>query len=402
MDSQSAMLSKIDANDLTYIADTSSSLVVERTQKRQQADSPTYNASGNIVVNLQSGVDYIDFTKSMLHLKIIAVGNNLVTRLGGSILDVIDRVKISSRSGTVLTTVDNVNVLNNIKLAYMSTANWKLQQAEGLLGYKNNTQITITQVAEVEYNIPMGFLSGLFEKEQLCPSALSAGLRIEITLASVGTVHDAANPPTNFIVSDVYCNLDSYKLTDPALSILNTMASSKDGLVFEFRDYSSTSNQKDVNVSSFSFESRKTAAIANHVLVTRRTTSDIGNAASDSFKSITYDAGENYQFRVGNLYLPQQNVLGIKSGYAHAAYCLNRVNKHKELGVNIADFTNFNGIMCANLERYYLNLSGLALNNSNSLNLSGSTVAVLAETMNIFMNYTLRAQIFNENVVMSS
>lgn len=406
------LLTKISANDLMYLSDTSSSLVTERTQKREHADSTSYQSSGNIVINLQTGVDYIDFTKSMLHLKIEAIGNTLKFRQYGTILDIIDRVKLSSRSGTVISTIDNVNVLNNLRLGYMATSNWKNQQGASLLGLNTVAPLTVAVGATSEFNIPMGWLSGLFRKEQLCPAQLASGMRIEITLASVGNVHVVGAVPTNYTVSDVYCELDSYRLTDPALNILNTMSSSKDGLVFEFREYSSTTNNKSANVANFSFQSRKTAAIANSVMCVRRKTANIGEPTVDSLMSVVYAPADEYQFKVGNLYLPQQKVVGLENAYAEAAYCLDRLRPREELGIDKSEFAGdasagivgFGfGMMCANLERYYLNLSGLALNNSNSLNFNGKVQnAGDEETFNIFINYTARAQIFNENVVMSS
>ena len=62
----------IDINDLSYIANNSSNLIVQRNQKKMYANSSSNSTANNrnIIINLQTGNDYISFKDSYLRLEL--------------------------------------------------------------------------------------------------------------------------------------------------------------------------------------------------------------------------------------------------------------------------------------------------------------------------------------------
>ena len=68
--SRSNALQLLDKNELSYVADKTSNVVVERTQKKQFSERTVYVQNGTLVINFQTGVDYLDFCPICFTFKI--------------------------------------------------------------------------------------------------------------------------------------------------------------------------------------------------------------------------------------------------------------------------------------------------------------------------------------------
>lgn len=405
----------LDISNLSYVAEDDANLVVERTQKIQYADSPSYNPSSNnlVIVNWQTGEDYISARDSSLRFDIeITSGDgqalNPPAKLGvGSILNIFKRVRVVSRSGVVINDITESHLLNSLKTKYEHTYEWRTeQQGQALLGYgptgAEEEFEDVGTAGKKYFDVPLSCLAGIFDLDMLLPSMLCRGLRLEITLAPVSEVftqtgNPPANPITGYFISNVQCNLDSYRLSAGAVNKLNDLSKSSAGLVIQYCDYENSQFKKEITQANFSGEVRKVASMANQVWAVLRP--EAQDLATDYFA--TDSNIKNYQYRIGSLYLPVQEVQSknLKQYYQQVNYVLGKLNNGRELGVRFDEFAS-NLISVATINRYWLRNSGVALNNSTTLTWTFEGEAE-AQRIDIFLKHTRSLSIFLNNIVKS-
>ena len=395
----------LDISNLLYLEKKESNVVVERSQKITYSDSPTTQSNGGVVVlNLQTGSDYISFKDSFMRVVFNSytsaggvpggsVGFGASGSAFGSVLNCLQTVRVVSRSGDIIAQIDKSNLLNYYKVNYERTAQWKLQQG-ALIGYglENVPQGS-------EFLIPMQMLCPFFEGDQLSPNMLCRGMRLEITtapaleaLTQTGDVDAVAS----FVLSGVQLHLDSYELTSGALNWLNNR-SSNNGLVMTYCDYENSHFEKPVGQSSYSYEIRKTASMANSAMTIFRN-KRTSERKEDSFKATTIGTNDTMQYRVASMYMPIQPIRGATQIYNQQQYVLDRLRNGKELGVTLAEFSAGLGVHPVILDRYFLEGSGLAINQSSTLSIQGENDSVAAKDVDIFLKHTRSLTIFLNNL----
>jgi hypothetical protein len=415
-------------SDLTYLAKNSSSLVIERTSKRSYADNPEYGTGNtNLVVNFQTGVDYVDGRNSYLKLTLEPnkLTNTAMTWGNGSVLNLIDTVTVKSRSGTVLGRTERVNLLQYYETKYKNSWSYfgdgvsgatsqGVGMGGGLLGYSRNA---ITLPASIEYNIPLHFIHSFFDQENLLPSMVMKGLRLEITLADASTAFKVSGgvaiAPT-YVVRNVWASLDSYRLTDDAMRKLNDMSREAEGLVLQYHDYEQSRFTRPIGVNNVSTEVRKTVSMANEAFLVTRIETNINDKLKDSFLAQGLTDGDRYQWRVGSMYIPQTELQGKAAWYANMCYCKGQLKSREQPFVRyshsdpaVPTFTSTDGnagggfaISCVDLNRYWLDLSGLAINNSVTLNANMEySNATVAGELDLFLKHTRRLAVYNDNII---
>lgn len=394
---------RLDVSNLTYLAKDDSNVVVERTQKIQYADSPVYASNQEIVINWQTGNDYISGRDSMLRLNLKITGQD--SEFGaGFVTNLFNRVRVVSRSGVVVSHIDKYNLLTYFQTKYSRTKAWQTQQGTALLGYKLPAEIAADDTQE--FLIPLSLIAPIFDIDELLPNQLCKGLRLEIKLERPEVALVAVDNGADYEVSSVQCILDTYRLSDGAQSLLNSM-SKNSGLVIQYEDHENSSFTLNNAATSSSVDVRKTASMAvRSIAVLRKTiTNDEGKV--DSFGSKNFEAERTYQWRIGSTYLGVQAVLGPVQGYAQAAYCYSKLKHKKELGVEFKEEWNAGdnvsqNIMCCDISRYWLANSGLAISNSTSLNFDLQNIdGAGAKKLDIFLTHVRSLQIFLENIIRS-
>jgi len=417
-------------SDLTYLAKNSSSLVIERTSKRSYADNPEYGTGNtNLVVNFQTGVDYVDGRNSYLRMVVEPnkLTNDKISWGYGTVLNLIDTVTIKSRSGTVLGRTERVNLLQYYETKYKNSYSYfgstvgGVQaegggMASGLLGYSDGLTGD-TLGPSREYNIPLHLIHSFFDQENLLPSMVMKGMRLEITLADASTafkVTDGTPIAPTYVVRNVWASLDSYRLTDDAMRKLNDMSREAEGLVLQYHDYEQSRFTRPVGVNNVSTEVRKTVSMANEAFLVTRIETNINDKAKDSFLAQPLTDGDRYQWRVGSMYLPQTELQGQAAWYANACYCKGQLKSREQpfvkyehtLAPTIPTFTSTASagggyaISCVDLDRYWLDLSGLAINNSVTLNANMEySDASAAGELDLFLKHTRRIAVYNDNII---
>lgn len=215
-DGADARMGMIQINDLVYKLETDLSVAINRTHKTQFFQNQQYTDKQTSIVIINSGADYIDPRRSFLSLDIVIPVTDLLTRKpvdpnlfneryqnafisayfgkNGSVLNLIDSVVVSSRSGDELSRVNDFGQLMSMLLPQMFGQEWRdtVGQEIGFgsfLGGSNNSDYNSSQVPPVlaiseqrrrRFAIPLYLVSPIFNYGRLLPSMLMSGLRIEI------------------------------------------------------------------------------------------------------------------------------------------------------------------------------------------------------------------------------
>lgn len=212
-DGADARMGMIQINDLVYKLETDLSVAINRTHKTQFFQNQTYTDKQTSIVIINSGADYIDPRRSFLSLDIVIPFTDLLTHApvsdalqntyyqdafisayfgkNGSVLNLIDSVVVSSRSGDELSRVNDYGQLMNMMLPQMFGQEWRdtIGQEIGLgsfLGGSNNSAYklplsgAVSEQRRRRFAIPLYLLSPIFNYGRLLPSMLMSGLRIEI------------------------------------------------------------------------------------------------------------------------------------------------------------------------------------------------------------------------------
>jgi len=326
-------------------------------------------------------------------------GGEEPTFANGSVLNLFKRIRIVSRSGVVINDITESHLLNALKTKYEHTYEWRTQQqGQALLGFGE----VFLNVDDKYFDVPLSCLAGIFDLDMLLPSMLCRGLRMEITLAPLSEAFKQetdSNEITGYSISNVQCNLDSYRLSAGAVNKLNDLSKSSAGLVIQYCDYENSQFKKEITQANFSGEVRKVASMANQVWAVLRP--DAQELKTDFFA--TDSNIENYQYRIGSLYLPVQEVQSknLKQYYQQVNYVLGKLNNGKELGVRFESEFASNLISVATIDRYWLRNAGLALNNSTTLTWTFQGTAGAAQRIDIFLKHTRSLSVFLNNIVKS-
>jgi len=417
----------LDISNLLYLEKKESNVIVERSQKIQYSDSPVNYDDSVVVLNFQTGSDYISSKDSYLRvvLKTYASDRKTATTgvvtLGkfGTILNCFKTVRVVGRAGDVVAQIDSSNLLNYYKINYEHTRQWKEQQGSALIGWSGTGNGTvIPNGASTEFLIPLQLVCPFFESPELLPNMLCRGMRLEITLEnpSVAFQQKTATDLGSYSLEGVQLHLDSYTLTSGALNWLNDRSASN-GLVMTYQDYENSHFSKGATTTSYAYEVRKTASMANAVMTIfreSRVKADGGAGGTpatteldqNSFGSSQPVATDTMQYRVASLYLPIQPIVGPLQIYQQQNYALDRLRTGQELGVSLAEFNEERGLAVhpAILDRYWLEGSGLAINNSTTLVVQGVNAVSIGgaqaepKDVDMFLKHTRSLTIFLQNL----
>lgn len=375
----------LDFNSLQYEMFPDLSVATERTHKRHPFQKSSYTPGETAFCIINSGADFVNAADSYLHFKVVpvmvqasefaTVQNQPHFNPCGSVLDMIRNITLTDRSGNEIERVRDVGRLANLLVRNSYSTAWF--ETDGIqLGFTPSTvdkfdydPMDITQSSlqtagvanqkntAYDYNkpglwptpdltesppiapgpysgvgrsrafvIPMRFLCGLFDFDQLLPSHLMSGLRIEIQFETAAnalqfpdSLNDSSSPYT-YRVEQCEFVLDSIKLTDSIQRELNERAAN-DGLEIMFRTWDTTVYATQGAISQAHIEVRKAVSRAfGAMAVFRPNTTSVWSADPTSpkpkyYSQLTRDQNatwpfnyDEWQWRAGNLYFPQQKI----------------------------------------------------------------------------------------------
>lgn len=394
-------------NNLIYQQPKALSLAVNRTLKKQYFQKSTYSPLETAVCDWNSGSDYVSIDDSYLLLDITSVGGD--AHFGsGSILNCIERIVITSRSGTELDRLERANIINKQMMRFGHSQDWILTSGSkmglGTNGLASDGTVLTAGVSR-RHIIPLKYLCGFFRpvNDQMIPPSLAAGMRIEITFADYrNALYQKSATVTNYTVDKIEFSLDCVTLADDTQKSLNEEAS-KSGLEYTFpRFYTSSST---VLSTAVNLQIRKAVSMAKSVHTFLLTQSNLTDVTADSQASAALDF-ESWGYRLGGLHFPNQPIrddVQHLQTYAIAEATWERSGDHKPPGVGWSIFESTNGELTASLERdQRLNLSGLPLNNSRVLELDAKLNAYTVPLEAVsFLQYVCVCRSYLDNTVVA-
>ena len=371
-------------NNLTYTMPITNSVVSARNVKTYPADQASYNVGTPWIIYVQTGSQYVDWTKSFLSFSLTGVisgckspasfgstAGSLDVGFGiGSVCNFIDSIIVTTRSGAEVHRIEKFNMYRIIN-DYLNENSDFFQTEGSLSGYTapestksrldTNMQMTIQantgssalSIANYAYNrdfiIPMYKLGGIFESKQLCPATLASGLRIEIrTVTNAGYALNLSSPelaqsailpaaPMAATATAKFTNMklhcDTYLLNDAAMRELN-QTSARFGLEYVYNECFHQTQVASVTTNLVCSKAVSRALNAK-ALIMKKPSIILGNddfdwntieygGTSGGTVSVTNCASEaivdKYFFRLGSQYFPHSPVEGSLESYWQLLY----------------------------------------------------------------------------------
>jgi len=398
-------------NNLTFESPKALSLAVNRSYQKSFFQRSAYSGdrSTTMICDINSGTSFINCANSYLAVSVqLEGGVGAVASFGsGSAMNIINEVRIRSRSGVELDRVQNANVWSLFDSVY-NRSEQNLNTIGALEGFSTG-RLPANSTTEVDtttkFLIPLGCMSPYFRpmQGQLLPPQLASGLRIELSLEDYRTaLYLVGGGITGYRITDCYLQLDCVELTDETQRTLN-MDSAKDGLEWSYERVYTTITQQPSQQTSISAQVRKAVSQACFVYSVAISGADRVDITKDSLVAVPFNV-TTFQYRLGSLYFPTQRIENAADGSEAALIAYETFDKlrhtFRETSVTPATFRTKFGVLAASLERdQSLQFSGLAVNNSRTLELD-ATFASVSENIEVytFLTYCSVARAFIDNV----
>jgi hypothetical protein len=402
----------LEVNNLTYKQPTSLSLATNRKMCRQFFQRNYYEQSSTAICEWNTGSSYVNPHNSYLTFKVKSIGDSAV--LGsGSALNFIQSLTIRSRSGTELDRIEHLNLWAKNHVPWSFSNDW-INHFGSMAGLTNtvspNLDGTVITTTEQRFVIPLNLLSGFFTptSDTLIPPHLASGLHCTFEFASSNSAlwANLGTTVTGYEISDISIQTDCTDLSDSTQKTLN-MEAAESGLEYTYPRVYSTS--QSFSTSDINVQIRKAVSQAMTAVAIIRPIANKQNSFVDSLRSAPWDVSR-WQYRLGSLYFPNQELKGAEDGLESFFIANSVFDKCKNTrfycdnSINMAEFRDRFGVMAVSLERdQELNLSGLPINNSRTLELSGTLANAPAESMEciVFLTYMSVAKSFIDNVAVS-
>tara|TARA_R110001632_G_scaffold45249_1_gene114969 strand:- start:4849 stop:6093 length:1245 start_codon:yes stop_codon:yes gene_type:complete len=389
-------------NNLTYTLPVPSSVTVNKTKKRSYFQNRTYGSGQTMVCTLNSGSSFIDLKNSNLIVKIKVTSTNVnafdVTFGEGSAMNMVENIRINTRSGTQLTNTQKMNAFRVLEDVNCESENWFNTVGE-IMGYKQSATAISSTKPEFLAVIPLKKLHPFFDPEGgvMGPPQLFSSCRIEIDLATLGNIFrdsGIANTdvPTDYSIEDIYFDLECVELMDSAQSAINTTAQKK-SLEFLYRDIFTSRSSNPSNSSAINVDVNKSVSYAEKVMAVIQTNGNQNNISADSYVT-PYLAG-NWWVQLGsNQYPSNQKIADEKSAYVNNLSCYRKLSgkcgQRGETELTLSKYSTNYGTYAASLELdTSLALSGMPVTSSRTLRFELALDSPLAfdSTCLVFMTF---------------
>jgi len=436
-------------NNMLYNAPIKSAVTVKRNLVKHYFDCNEYTSGANVKsakCTIGAGDSYTWGPNSYLTFK-ISLANTVKTATfaSGSAINVINRLTLTSHSGTEVERVEEVNNLMRDLDRYRCSQEW-IDTYGGVMGYNPDTEVqqlvadganagwnlkfkkdgaeladfavdgaTANIVAKAQpkvinvnsndqYCIPLSHICGLFASDKLLPGmGLCSGMRFEIQLETRDVALKWNNTPAgieNYTLSDMAVVLDSYQLADDVLKVL-TEQSAKNSLEISFKTWDL--NRTECEGTNLNIEAKTAVSRALYAIAKTRVQGE-DKSLEDSFIAEEFKV-KQYQFKMGGLFWPNQPLTTKYEHYNNAQYCFEKMADCRNLSsVSVPKFLEDQGIMAVLLLRSnVLDASGVAVSGSRILQLRAEYDDVVAgRQVDLYLCYIKLARVFVDRVVVKS
>lgn len=404
-------------NDLVYQQPAALSLAVDRKLTKQFFQRSSYDGgkSTTMIADWNTGTSFVNLSNSYLSFKVklTGAGGSTANFGSGSAMNILNEIRISTRSTCELERLQNANLAMKLDAQYNMPNEW-FTTIGSVAGY-GPTRVGATDAANtntvtsVRFNIPLTMLSTFFRplnNRQLLPPQLASGLHFEIVLEDFRTAFfQKVTGITGYTIESLYFQLDCVQMTDDCQRSISSI-SANSGLEYCYQRIYTSQTQVPVGQLSLNAQIRKACSQANYI-----TSISIGQASRiditvDSFNAVAFNY-DSFQYRLGSLYFPNEAVSGASDGveaYTIAQACYDKmIHSYNPGSITLASFIANQGILAASFEKSaYLDVSGLPVNNSRVCELNATYLAVAAALeVYTFLNYTSVARVFLDNTAVA-
>ena len=398
-------------NNLVYKQPEALSLAVNRTYNNQFFQRNDYSGSKSTtaICDWNTGTSYVNVENSYLTFKITSIGGN--ANFGcGSAMNIINEIRIRSRSGTELDRVELANLWSQKDSVYSKPDSYltRMGSAQGFGPTRDGPtdSANVVTTTATRFCLPLTVLSPFFRpmKKQLLPPQLASGLRIELVFEDFKTaLFQKTATVTGYQISDLRFSVDTVDLTDDTQRVLNK-ESANDGLEYSYERVYTAISQVPSNQLQLSMQVRKAVSQACFATALTMSNAQRSNVTLDSFKTVDF-VYKSYQYRLGSLYFPNQRVetsaADITEAFTLTMATYDKLrHPYAESSISVANYKLGQSILATSFEKdMSLNMSGLPINNSRVLELNLEYTAV-AEPLDVvvFLQYCAVARTFIDNV----
>lgn len=450
----------LDWNGLTYTFPVTNSVVSARNLKIYPSVGNQYTNAANMEFRVATGAQYVDFRKSALSFKLtvnltakvdVTIGSGETidfwpTFGGGSVMNLFRSIVVSSRSGAELMRIEKFNVFRPNKDYMVRDKIWFDSVGSSLFYNKdlktrgdfiaNASRIapfspdsvqlpndaaagsTQTKAFELDVLIPMYMFDGLFDVDQLAPSFLVSGMRLELQLAdpkTAITVHWVDNgtgkwsptttKPTKASISSCTTTIDTPRLLldthilNDASTIELKRVSAQNGLEYTYKGIHS---QPENMLSSTQVNPSVTRAVSRALNCFAVNGRSLGTDAFIDYFAPPTSKVTKYQMRLGSQYYPHQQLTTAAQQFWNVLYCYDQLDSSP--AVDLKGHTDKLKTVCASFERSsLLRFSGAPLNNSRALSLDVTFDEYKTgyDQLYIFLEYVQLAKTYLNNVIVT-
>ena len=383
-------------NDLQYVPQASLSVADKRTFVKNYSNKKEYSSTETVEVILHGGSAFVDLSQSYLHFK-VKCSEASQTTAGG--LAFIRNILIQSASGDELERIDNVNILAHNMVNATESVDWK-NHFGTMLGYGRIDVVGGLTTTDKDIVIPLKYICGLGNYDQLIPSFLASGLKFLIELETDARALNYGSGAPKYDISDVYIMTENTKLSDSVHKALSAQ-SANSGLKIEYETFHQT--KFTMNSDSGNLDVMKSVSRAQALYAVPQNYAIADEAVTDVMESVENDDISSLQFRTGSVYYPNQPLNNEVEMLYMTNHALGRVKqKNVSNNISLSEFTEGgHKLLAVDLERTSLQmLSAIPLNTSRVLSVdirfAGSNP--VPRTIHTWLKFVRIASVFINNV----
>lgn len=279
-------------------------IVSRRNYREDYFQRSEYNAGSTMILDCQTGSDFVDSTNSYLVFNLSTLGVP-ATLASGSAFNIANRVLIKTRTGREWSRVENSNLITKYMQLYSCNEDW-LKTLGQSQGYADNSAGKEVPTTGAVFVVPLWAVAPCFNRKELCPSQTMEGLRIEIYLESTPNVFrdNGSGSPTGYAINNPRIVWDCFDLGDAYKRKIAEMAS-RQGLNLLHKElFHTIVAAGSASQTSFNFDVKKAASKALKCHIITRAQQQIDTDGYDSLGSLAYDYSR-IQAHIGADYFPQ-------------------------------------------------------------------------------------------------
>ena len=408
-------------NNLVYRQPVDLSLAKSRTHTKQFFQRSDYtSASGKTAIcDWNTGASYINCANSFLvfqmSVKATSESPENYTFGRGSAMNVINRLNVRTKSGSEVDRIDYVPLWSRVDVQYNCDRDYK-ESVMSMAGYESIYTTGSSSTTNIyKFAIPLERVATCFRplKGQLMPPQLASGLHIEFVFEELANVisTSAGIVLNDYDIKNIHFLLDQVDLSDEAQKAIS-VESAETGLEWVTPRVYAVQTSLAPSVGSVSVQIRKAVSQATRAYTVLQQTAQYGNKQLDSTASMLSPFSTKFQYNLGSLYFPNQEVIDDDgapptASFIEALYAFDKTrNGVKSCDLSIQRFTSDSSILAMTSSRDdQLYLSGLNVNNSRALQFKGefgwNTGDTGSHLLTSFLEYVQVVKAYNDQSVVS-